>query len=677
MKRLSSHPPRYARRYGVTAALLAALLAAGTAQAQSGAVDTGGIDISQCNGSCANENSFLTEADVQRIIAQAVAEARARGALATIAVVDRVGNVLGVFRMYGANNILPLNDDFGFVTVTSGRTPLVQGGLENVSIVPDTAAAIAKAITAAYLSSEGNAFTTRTANQIVQEHFNPGELNQPGGPLFGVQFSALPCSDLTLRFDGTGADAGPKRSPLGLSADAGGLPLYKAGTPVGGVGVISDGIYGGDLIVSDFDRDQDELIATAATFGYAAPEGRRADRITVDGKSFRFSDVDFGDLASNPTAAPPYSSIDMVAGGLTPVRGYFDPPIIVRGTAFGQPESGIVPADPNLFPGLDGFVLVDENGNERYPPIAGTDGLLTREEVLAVLQNALAVANRTRAQIRQPLGSQMRASISVVDTNGVVVGLIRTRDAPVFGLDVSLQKARTAAFFSGTKAAERLFNAAPVRYFSFTPEGRPFPVDFVSLSSYVFQLRQFLGLPTALADGAFAFSDRAGGNLSRPFFPDGLRGYPPGPLSKPFDRWSPFTDGLQLDISLNQIVAHVGFLTGGLDDIGFNQDVPQNCTGIPELPNGIQIFPGSVPIYKGSTLVGAIGISGDGIDQDDMISFLGTHNAGLATGTINNAPVEIRADQIEVPAFGINLRYVQCPQAPFLDSTEQTPCNGK
>ncbi len=44
----------------------------------------------------------------------------------------------------------------------------------------------AKAITAAYLSSEGNAFSTRTASQIVQEHFNPGEFGGPSGPIFGV-----------------------------------------------------------------------------------------------------------------------------------------------------------------------------------------------------------------------------------------------------------------------------------------------------------------------------------------------------------------------------------------------------------------------------------------------------------------------------------------------------------
>src|SRR4029077_6541731 len=98
--------------------------------------------------------------------------------------------------------------------------------------------AIAKAVTGAYLSSEGNAFSTRTASQIVQENFNPGENNSPSGPLFGVQFSSLPCSDVNNM--PAAGPAGPKPSPLGLSADPGGLPLYKGGTVVGGVGVIAD-----------------------------------------------------------------------------------------------------------------------------------------------------------------------------------------------------------------------------------------------------------------------------------------------------------------------------------------------------------------------------------------------------------------------------------------------------
>ena len=123
---------------------------------------------------------------------------------------------------------------------TSGSAR-IDGGLENVEVVPATMAAIAKAVTGAYLSSEGNAFSTRTASQIVQAHFNPGESLSPGGPLFGVQFSQLPCSDLSNRFGTAAGDTGPKRSPLGLSADPGGLPLYIDGTPVGGVGVVADG----------------------------------------------------------------------------------------------------------------------------------------------------------------------------------------------------------------------------------------------------------------------------------------------------------------------------------------------------------------------------------------------------------------------------------------------------
>src|SRR5690606_37980521 len=245
-----------------------------------------------CTGSCTTAESFLSAAEVQQVIAQAVAEASAQQAPATIAVVDRAGNVLGVYRMDGAR---------ATVTIGSGRG--VVGGLEGL-VVPSELAAIAKAVTGAYLSSEGNAFSTRTASQIVQEHFNPGEFNAPAGPLFGVQFSQLPCSDLVTRHAaGEGVGPGPHRSPLGLSADPGGFPLYKNGAPVGGVGIAADPDYTLDPVISDTDRDTDELIATAATFGFGAPVDRRGDRITVEGKLFRFSDVGYEDLASAPGAA--------------------------------------------------------------------------------------------------------------------------------------------------------------------------------------------------------------------------------------------------------------------------------------------------------------------------------------------------------------------------------------
>lgn len=653
------------------AALLAVLLPVLAGCGGGSRPATVGVDpatpASGCSGSCADTATSLSIADVEGVVARAVAEAQARSAPATIAVVDRVGNVLAVFRMNGAASS---------VTVRSPGAA-VDGGLEGVNVVPDTIAAIAKAITGAYLSTEGNAFSTRTASQIVQEHFNPQDPLQAGGPLFGVQFSQLPCSDLLNRFAGA-VSAGPHRSPLGLSADPGGFPLYKAGTPVGGVGVISDAHYSFDRDISDSDADDDELIAVAAMSSLAATADRRASVIAVDGRSLRFSDGNESQLLSNPAAAPAFASIDNIVGVLLAVPGYANA-AISAGSAFSQAASGIR-ADTLDFSGLDAFVLVDSFDTERFRPQAGTDGApaLSAAEVQQLLASALQVANRSRAQIRQPSGTPARVTISVVDSNGVVLGIVRSRDAPVFGIDVSLQKARTANFFSSAAAAAALSTVPDATYL----DGGLVVLRKEPLAQYVTAVRSFLGLPNALADGAIAFSDRAGGNLSRPYFPDGVTGNPPGPFSKPAGEWSPFSTGLQLDLVYNALIQHVGFTQGLVPD------VPQNCTGvdgfdngfvlsgvIPALANGTQIFPGSVPIYRGATLVGAIGVSGDGVDQDDMIAFLGVHEAAQVLGSIGNAAAAIRADTLAPQ--GTHLRYVNCPVTPYLASDEQNVCAGK
>jgi uncharacterized protein GlcG (DUF336 family) len=495
--------------------------------------------------------------------------------------------------------------------------------------------------------------------------------------LFGVQFSQLPCSDLLARFAG-GADVGPHRSPLGLAADPGGMPLYKAGTPVGGVGVTSDGRYSLDADIADTDIDDDELIALAASYGLAAPADRRADRIAVDGRLLRFSDGGENDLLSMPTAAPVFASINNIAGTLIAVPGYVNA-AISAGLPFGHAASGIRP-DALDYPGLDAFVLVDAADAERFRPMAGTDGAnaLTALEVQAILREALELANKTRTQIRQPAGTPARVSIAVVDTNGVILGIVRSRDAPVFGTDVALQKARTAAFFSSAAAAAALNSVPAATYLN----GGLVVLRDEPLAQYVGAAQTFLGVPAALTDGGVAFSDRAGGNLSRPFFPDGISGNPHGPFSKPAGEWSPFSTGLQLDLVYNAIVQHVGFT------LTLAPDVPGNCTGIdgfddgfviagaiPQLANGTQIFPGSVPIYRGAQLIGAIGVSGDGVDQDDMIAFLGTHRAGNALGSIGNAAKQMRADTLTPQ--GIRLRYVNCPVTPFIDNDEQNVCEGK
>jgi uncharacterized protein GlcG (DUF336 family) len=272
--------------------------------------------------------------------------------------------------------------------------------------------------------------------------------------------------------------------------------------------------------------------------------------------------------------------------------------------------------------------------------------------------------------------------MTVVDTEGNILGQVRGRDAPIFGLDVSLQKARTATFFSTSTAAGILATLPDAEYLD-TDVSAPHG-SLIDFDDYTAAVREFVGSPTALADAAFAFADRSGGNLSRPFYPDGINGNPNGPLSKPIDEWSVFSSGLQLDISYNAIIAHVAFVAGVT-----GTDVDKGCAGhagitagftppgsvVTQLANGTQIFPGSVPIYRGGDLVGGIGVSGDGVDQDDMISFLGLHQAGEILGTVNNAPANIRADQLSPQ--GVRLRYINCPQSPFLDTNEEDVCNGK
>ena len=100
--------------------------------------------------------------------------------------------------------------------------------------------------------------------------------------------------------------------------------------------------------------------------------------------------------------------------------------------------------------------------------------------------------------------------------------------------------------------------------------------------------------------------------------------------------------------------------------------------------NGLTLFAGGFPIYDGSgELIGAIGLSGDGLEQDDFLPFLAVDRVGKETGNLQNAPREIRADVLQAKDPGlppdareVNLRWVICPQSPFLDDpTEQEVCN--
>ncbi|HEX3700093.1 MAG TPA: heme-binding protein [Phenylobacterium sp.] len=600
----------------------------------------------------------LSTADVQQIVAQAVNEAKARGTPGVVAVTDRVGNVLAVYSMTGAR-------------ATATIRPGPGGNLDAQGlVVPAAAAAIAKAITGAYLSSSAQAFSTRTASMIIQQHFppSPASAGLESGPLFGVQFSSLPCSDLTARYNpagGTGALIGPKRSPLGLAADPGGFPLYKNGVLVGGVGVMSDGDYGFDPDVSNVDVDDEENVALAATTGFTPSAAITADKVALGGTTLRYSDATTATFKANPASATAFASLPAGTGSLTAVNGYYPGGAVLAGQIFGQEPSGVRQATTAEFSQAGGFVLTNGAGQNRYPPRAGTDAEvgtpLSATEVTALLEEAFKVMAHTRGAIRQPADSTAQMSIAVTDTHGVILGIVRAPDASLFGTDVAVQKARTASFMSGAFAASDLQSDPSADVQNFVPLTRAFFPDASALT------------------GKTAFSVRAIGNLARPFFPDGQDGRPNGPLSRPISQWSIFSTGLQSALIAGNLGQHVAFVSGAS-----GADTAPRCTALPDvaagqnrLQNGLQIFPGGMPIYRAGKLIGAIGVSGDGVDQDDMVAFLGVFNASSRV-SLGEADPSIRADQLLVgPAPAQRLLYVNCPFAPFLDTTDQNVCQGK
>ena len=604
----------------------------------------------------------LTVADIQRVIAQGVAEAQAQGQPSGFVVTDRVGNVLAVFAMNGANLTLRTPQ------APNGQNDALQG--LNLPAPAALAGGISKALTSSYFSSVGAAFSTRTANDILQEALPPSAATAglESGPLFSVQFSQLPCSDVSSRFPNR---AGTHRGPLGAGADPGAFPLYKNGAVVGSIAVVGDGVYGFDREYRDNDRNIEEVIALAATTGFTPRPEIRADRVTVDGFLLRYSDATTADFKSNPASAPGFATINGVVGNLVSVRGYYDAAGgIVQGTIYGTEESGVRPAAAGEYAVPEVWVVSDGAGNNRYPARAGTDGAgaLSQAEVRTMLEEAFQVQRAARAQLRieAPGEAEARAqnTIVVVDTNGEILGLVRGPDALPDAIDAVPQKARTTVFFSSPTAANYLLSH---------PDAE--------VRSYVGAFRNFLGDQSALSGGT-AFSLRAIGNLARPYFPDGELGRPPGPLSVPIDRFNIFSTGLQSQLIENDILNHVGFILGANAT-----DVPQSCTAAPQtrpgfnrFQNGLTLFAGGVPIYRNGVLVGAIAASGDGNDQSDMIAFLGLHNAGVKlNGAIGNAPTSIRSDLVDVPLQqgSSNLRYVRCPFAPFVGTNDQNVCQGK
>jgi uncharacterized protein GlcG (DUF336 family) len=503
----------------------------------------------------------LTLADVQTVVAQAVTRARALSTSplktgAVIALTDREGWVLGVWSLN---------------TNLTSASPLV-------------GEAITKAGTAAFLSSAQNAFSTRTAGDIVQQHFPPGIANTPPGPLVGVNFSQLSFSDIN-RFKAPGSVISYGSSPGhtlvspalpitgGLEGTPGGLPLYKNGQLVGGVGIAGNGVAPTSItpvIIAGADSDED--VALSAQTGFQPSSVIFGSQVLVNGIRLAYTATATSLGTVLPFAGLPGKDISPYT--LIAAPAPFAYPVKTFGGVTGQLRQPII-ADPSLVP-------------------LG----VARLSALEVSNIIFAAANRartTRAGIRLPRGVAAQTFITVVNNPNfagvppTVLGTFCTSpDTTRFSWDVAVQKARTAVFFSATNRA---------------------------------------------------YSVRTVGFMAQSLYPPGINGTEPGIFFDLQERFSIITPTAEL-------------ATNPVDGAVFTT----STTPDPNLPDGMTIFPGGFPLYRNGVLIGAVGVSGDGVDQDDLISASGD--------SLFLAPVAVRADQTQYR--GARLPFAKFPRNPAM-----------
>lgn len=501
----------------------------------------------------------MSASQVTSVLIQAISRARMIEPKAVIAVVDTEGYVLCVWSVDGASDANAVLD------------------------------AITKAGSAAFLSSDQNAFTSRTAGFIVQQHFPPGIRNRPNGPLVGVNFSNLAFTDVN-RFKNpnsgyvanftSGINGAPIAGPApltGLAGSPGGVPLYSGGKLIGGVGVAGQtrapagSAFSAlaDIQTQSSQRyDPDEDVALAGQVGFQPTASIFGSNVLIDG------------------IRVPYTIGSTRLGTLQPLGtvGSFVPP-------YGLVSSPVVAYPTGSFGGQVCEIRSPIIADPLASLISGQPRL-SASEVTDILSKASARAKITRAGIRLPAGKAAQTFITVVNCPGTagqapaILGTLRTPGATVFSWDVATQKARTAVFFSTNTQA---------------------------------------------------FSSRTVGYLSQQFFPPGIANTAPGPFYQLQERFSLLPVGVPNPLNGVSLASALA--------------VPN-----PNLPNSMTIFPGGFPLYRNGVLIGAIGVSGDGIDQDDLIA---------AAGTVGFLPPDgIRADRQQYK--GARLPYAKFPRNPDL-----------
>ena len=450
----------------------------------------------------------------------------------------------------------------------------------------------------------------------------------------------------------------PTAEGRGIGTLPGGIPIYKTDPAtggavlVGGIGVFFPGTTGyasaeNSVESSDYNPNKTDLAQEAEYIAFSALGGGAGTNIGS-----------LGGVAPLPEITLPLTStsrIDLVAitlsiigpGGTNGLSAMLNiaknyGPGQVNGTLqpFLQPNAqNQVPANANtLLPGTGPMVTLEAGlpvpEGFLVTPHAAADGSMSAAQVEQIIEQSVAQAEVTRAAIRLPLDTPTSQTIAVTADDGEVLGLFRMPDSTIFSIDVAVTKARNVDYYNNASLLQ--------------------PADEVA------------GLPpgTAVTARTFRF-------LADPNFPEGIDGSPPGPFSQLND--NPAVDkgtGLGPSIPASDYVSVYGYSTF---NPGTNLRDPQNTgvyTGTAAFQNpllnrdGVVFFPGSTGVYLAGALVAGLGVSGDGVDQDDVVTAAGI--VGFDT------PANVaRADDVFVR--GVRLPYYQFNRQPQLDPTTPLP----
>ena len=272
-----------------------------------------------------------------------------------------------------------------------------------------------------------------------------------------------------------------------------------------------------------------------------------------------------------------------------------------------QPVKGAVTVLPGKLQ-ADGWIV---------PATAGSE--LTAAQVKGIIDQGTVEAGKTRAQIRiQPTGTKMVLAVS--DFDGTILGLYRMSGATLFSIDVAVAKARNTVYYASA-------DLQPTDRTGTVPIGTAF-------TNRTFRYLASAHDPsgnTAAGPGAFSILKDAGINPKT-----GLNTNPNSP---------------PLASSFKTVLGYDSFNTGS----NFHSTTMPAAN-----QNGIVFFPGSSALYVGRKLSGGFGVSGDGVDQDDVVTSYAA--AGSPQGNFN-APTDLRADNYLVSR--IRLPYVKYSRNPF------------